>query len=123
MSTHMQTLFWARRTRRGRGRGCRGPTTALARASPDPPRAPLYSGRMRAVPLVIAGFLIAWSGLPVASQRSQPARYDIIITHGTVIDGSGARPIRADVAIKDGRIAAIGALTSSSAAEVIDATG
>jgi len=78
---------------------------------------------MRAVPLVIAGFLIAWSGLPVASQRSQPARYDIIITHGTVIDGSGARPIRADVAIKDGRIAAIGALTSSSAAEVIDATG
>lgn len=40
-----------------------------------------------------------------------------------VIDGSGARPIRADVAIKDGRISAIGSLSNSTAADVIDATG
>jgi N-acyl-D-amino-acid deacylase len=78
---------------------------------------------MRPARLIIAGFLIVWSGLLDASQRSQPARYDVIITHGTVIDGSGARPIRADVAIKDGRIAAINSLSNSSAAEVIDATG
>src|SRR6476619_5252252 len=72
---------------------------------------------------VIAGFVIAWFGLLGASPRSQPARYDILITHGTVIDGSGARPIRADVAIRDGRIAAIGSLTSATAADVLDAAG
>jgi len=72
---------------------------------------------------VIAGFVIAWFGLLDASPRSQPARYDILITHGTVIDGSGARPLRADVAIRDGRIAAIGSLTNATAADVLDAAG
>ena len=34
--------------------------------------------------------------------------YDLIIAGGSVIDGSGADAIRADVAISDGRIKRIG---------------
>ncbi|MEO0607604.1 MAG: amidohydrolase family protein [Pseudomonadota bacterium] len=48
--------------------------------------------------------------------------YDLVIRDGTVIDGSGARGHVADVAIKDGRIAAIGK-TLSRGAEELSATG
>lgn len=52
---------------------------------------------------------------------------DVIFRNGTVIDGSGAASIKADVAVKDGRIAAIGDLTHGEgrleAAREIDATG
>ena len=70
----------------------------------------------------IAGFALAVALVGV-SPESQPARYDVLIAHGTVIDGSGSRPVRADVAIKDGRIAAVGALANATAAEIVDATG
>jgi len=71
----------------------------------------------------IAGFALAWLGIVGASARSQPAQYDILITRGTVIDGSGARSVRADVAIKAGRIVAVGSLAKATAADVIDAAG
>jgi dihydroorotase len=47
--------------------------------------------------------------------------YDVILKSGTVVnqDGEGQR----DIAIKGGRIAAIGALSTASAAEVIDCKG
>jgi N-acyl-D-amino-acid deacylase len=48
--------------------------------------------------------------------------YDLIIRGGTIVDGSGGEPFVADVAVKDGKIAAIGAVAES-AAEEIDATG
>ena len=48
--------------------------------------------------------------------------YDIIIRGGRVYDGTGGKAVDADVAIKDGRIAAIGAI-SASAGEEIDAKG
>lgn len=50
------------------------------------------------------------------------ADFDLIIRGGTVVDGTGAAPRLADVAVKDGRIAAIGAVAGS-ADEVIDASG
>jgi N-acyl-D-aspartate/D-glutamate deacylase len=71
----------------------------------------------------IAGFVLAWLGLLGASQRSQPVSYDVLITHGTVINGSGARPVRGDVAIRSGRIVAVGSLPNATAADIIDATG
>lgn len=47
---------------------------------------------------------------------------DIAIVGGTVIDGTGSAPKRADIGIKDGIIVEIGEL-SSEATETIDATG
>ncbi len=57
--------------------------------------------------------------------------YDLIIRSGTVHDGSGSAPRIADVAVRDGLIAAIGAIgandttgtIAASAAEEIDASG
>ncbi len=48
--------------------------------------------------------------------------YDLKIVGGTVIDGSGAERFRGDVALRDGRVAAVGEV-SGSAARTIDAEG
>ena len=48
--------------------------------------------------------------------------HDLVITGGTVIDGTGAAPFVADIAIDDGRIAAIGSITAA-ATRRIDADG
>jgi N-acyl-D-aspartate/D-glutamate deacylase len=47
--------------------------------------------------------------------------YDILIKNGTVVDGTGAPPVRADVAVAGGKIAAIGKITDG-AKKVIDAS-
>src|SRR6185436_14457146 len=49
--------------------------------------------------------------------------FDLIIRGGRVVDGTGNPSYRADVAVKQGRIAAIGALTDKTAARTIDAGG
>ncbi|MBR2615838.1 MAG: amidohydrolase family protein, partial [Clostridia bacterium] len=48
--------------------------------------------------------------------------YDLIIQNGTVLDGSGREGFRADLGIRDGRIAAIGT-DLGAAREYLDATG
>jgi N-acyl-D-amino-acid deacylase len=48
--------------------------------------------------------------------------YDLVITNGVVVDGSGLPGYRADVAVRHGRIAAIGKIRAG-AREVIDADG
>src|SRR5690349_7041707 len=49
------------------------------------------------------------------------ADFDIVIRNARVIDGAGNAWFRADVAVKDGRIAAVGRLGSAMAGRVIDA--
>jgi N-acyl-D-amino-acid deacylase len=49
--------------------------------------------------------------------------FDLKITGGTVVDGTGGPRYPADVAVKDGKIVAIGPALEGEAAESIDATG
>src|SRR5450432_3117976 len=49
--------------------------------------------------------------------------FDLIIKGGTIVDGSGAPGFAGDVAVKDGRIAAVGAAIAGKARRTLDATG
>jgi N-acyl-D-aspartate/D-glutamate deacylase len=51
------------------------------------------------------------------------AAYDLLISGGTLVDGTGTPRRRSDLGIRDGRIAAIGTLTGATATRTIDATG
>ncbi|MDQ3347881.1 MAG: D-aminoacylase [Acidobacteriota bacterium] len=53
----------------------------------------------------------------------QAPRYDLLILRGTVVDGTGAPARRADVAVRHGRVVALGTFPRAVAAETIDATG
>jgi N-acyl-D-amino-acid deacylase len=59
----------------------------------------------------------------IASAQNQQNGYDIIIKNGTLYDGAGARPRRADVGVKGDRIIAVGDLKSAKAATTVDANG
>src|SRR6185436_19143992 len=49
--------------------------------------------------------------------------YDLLIRNAEIIDGTGKKSYRADLAVKGQRIAAIGELKGARAAEEIDARG
>src|SRR5205085_5696453 len=49
--------------------------------------------------------------------------YDLVIRGGDVVDGTGGPVVRADVAVRDGRIVTIAPPIDDAAAEAIDATG
>src|SRR5215469_14284680 len=56
------------------------------------------------------------------SQKQEKPMHDLLIRGATLVDGLGHDPIRADVAVKDGRIAAIGEI-GKDASEILDAGG
>jgi N-acyl-D-amino-acid deacylase len=60
--------------------------------------------------------------LLLGASPAPPPQYDIVIRHGRVLDGAGNPWVRADVAIKDGRIALVGKVSGRGTTE-IDATG
>ncbi len=66
---------------------------------------------------LVAFFLMA--SVPFA----QEADYDLLIQGGRVLDGTGNPWYPADIAIRDGRIAAMGRLEGVRAAVVLDASG
>ena len=49
-------------------------------------------------------------------------QFDLVVRNGTVIDGTGGEPREADVAVQDGRIAAVGR-SPARGREEIDARG
>ena len=75
-------------------------------------------GIRRAVLLI----LILTAGL-TGSAASQSPAYDLLIRGGQIVDGSGNPWFYGDVAVKDGRIAAVGLLANTTAKRTIDATG
>ena len=77
-----------------------------------------HLNRSTGVGLVLL-FLLATLGC----DNSSSVTYDTIIRGGTIYDGSGATPYRADIGFTGQRIAAIGELGSASGRIEIDATG
>ena len=59
--------------------------------------------------------------LPIVSAASSQQHYDVIIRNGHIIDGTGSPWYRADLGIRDGRIAAIGRLDNAVGKRTIDA--
>ena len=73
--------------------------------------------------LIVIGVVLAASTYAVYLLRAQGAPYDIVIRGGHLVDGTGNPWFAADIAIKNGRIAAIGRLPNASGARALDATG
>ncbi len=74
---------------------------------------------MKRAAFVLASILLL--ALFVSAQDSRP--YDIIIRNGHIIDGTGSPWYAADLGIREGKIAAIGNLSSAKASKIIDAHG
>src|SRR5687767_11599770 len=70
-----------------------------------------------AVTLLATVFLFA-----SVSSQTTPGTLDVILRGGTVFDGTGARGYRADIGVRNGRIATIGNLTAQRADVTIDVT-
>jgi N-acyl-D-amino-acid deacylase len=73
--------------------------------------------------LALAGATAARAPRPSAAQHAAAPRFDTLILHGHIIDGTGSPWYSADIGIRNGRIAAIGNLSTAIARRVIDATG
>lgn len=69
--------------------------------------------------LLLSAFLLCWGATIAAAQT----RYDVIIRGGMVYDGSGKAPIKADIGIIGDKIAVVGDLRKSTAAQIVDASG
>jgi N-acyl-D-amino-acid deacylase len=61
--------------------------------------------------------------LATASSTAQSSTFDLIITNGHIIDGTGSPWYSGDIGIRNGRVAAIGNLTDAPRKRTIDAAG
>src|SRR5262249_26543773 len=66
--------------------------------------------------------LCAIAVLSCAVTFAQRARFDVLITNGRIVDGTGAPWFRGDVGVTGDRITAIGRLADAEAQTKIDAT-
>jgi N-acyl-D-amino-acid deacylase len=74
---------------------------------------------MRRCVLLVLTFLFGF----VPAFEVQSTSYDIIIKNGTVYDGAGNSPRRADVGTKGDKIVAVGDLQTAKATTIVDANG
>ena len=75
-----------------------------------------------ALPIVAVALALALA-VAVALSACQAPVYDTILRGGQVVDGTGAAARQADVAIRDGTIAAVGDLGRATAATELDVAG
>ena len=76
--------------------------------------------------VLIVYLMVSGTGIVRTVQSGSTAAlqsYDLVITNARIVDGSGNPWFRADVAIKDGRIARVGRVAPSEASQSIDAKG
>lgn len=67
--------------------------------------------------------LVLLAAVEGAQVSKEPARFDVILRHGTILDGTGGRPYRGDVGVRNGRIAATGDLAGRQAVLDLDVNG
>src|SRR5262245_46290642 len=58
--------------------------------------------------------------LLVTTAAAQPPRYDLLLKHARIVDGSGSPWFRGDLAVQGDTIAAIGPSIDAPAARIID---
>lgn len=75
---------------------------------------------MRKLPLALVALAVS---LAVSLGAQDGVAFDVLITGGRVLDGTGNPWFAADVGIRDGRIAAVGQLAGAAATRTIDAAG
>jgi N-acyl-D-amino-acid deacylase len=73
--------------------------------------------------LTMIGVLVGAAPLAKRAAAQDTDSFDLLVTGGRVLDGTGNPWFRADIGVRDGRIAAVGLLSGSTADRVIDATG
>ncbi len=78
-----------------------------------------FQKALSALLLIALGLALAAHGQRNTSTQS----FDIIIKGGTVYDGSGGPPVKADIGIKGDRVAALGNLSRATAPTIVDANG
>src|SRR5580698_6923480 len=61
--------------------------------------------------------------IPRAVSAQTAAAFDLVITNGHIIDGTGSPWYSGDLGIRDGKVAAIGNLNAASRKRTIDAAG
>jgi len=71
--------------------------------------------------LLLAGIALGLVAASPAPRKAAP--YDLLFTRARVVDGTGAPWFLADVAVRAGKIEAVGTLSGASAARTIDAAG
>jgi N-acyl-D-aspartate/D-glutamate deacylase len=69
----------------------------------------------------LLALLVAFSGAAAAATRT--VKFDTLLIGGSILDGTGAPMQRADLGLRNGRIAAIGDLHAASAKRRLDVTG
>jgi len=71
---------------------------------------------------LFAAILITCAAAGGLLLRAQTTTYDVLIRGGHVVDGTGNPWFAGDVAIKNGRIAAVGRLSNATASRIVDAS-
>jgi dihydroorotase/N-acyl-D-amino-acid deacylase len=79
------------------------------------------NGNVRLCQILFA-LIVTFLPLELPAQTAAGA-FDVVITHGHIIDGTGSPWYSGDIGIRDGKIAAIGNLSAASRQRTIDAAG
>ncbi|MDP9159034.1 MAG: D-aminoacylase [Acidobacteriota bacterium] len=84
-------------------------------------RRKIYAYKWVALTVVLLSTLTI--GEPLCAQTASTTPFDVVITKGHIIDGTGSPWYSGDIGIREGKIATIGNLTSAPRKQTIDAAG
>src|SRR2546425_4512939 len=82
----------------------------------------MTNGKLQQWKSVFLSVILLFGLAPIDAREPAPS-FDIVITNGRIIDGTGSPWYSGDIGIRAGRIAAIGSLSAASRSRTIDARG